>query len=262
MTDGAPPPETQAVEVVKVREGRRSRVKDLVVKEAICSILVNGTRVASLACTPSDLESLAVGLLVSEGIIASYSDVLCVSVKEDGRIVEVETHGRASDRITQPVLGRESVDRPRDRLMEFVRDRNIASKLAVPASSLAALVRDFQEASMLFRSTGGVHSAAVCEPGGILFFKDDIGRHNAVDKVLGECSIKGIRTDDKILLLTGRVCSSVLMKAFLRGMPVLVSQSAPTHLAVELAYESGMTLVGFARGESMNVYSHDWRIVD
>jgi len=253
---------TETVEIVKVRGNRRARQKDIVVREAIYSIAVNGTRVASLACTPLDLESLAVGFLLSERVITSYADVLNLLVKRDECIIEVETRGTigAADRIATIVSGCGATGQSAERLLELLRAWKVTSKLTVSASSIVATIRGFQKASELFRSTGGVHSAAICEPDGIIFFKDDIGRHNAVDKVLGMCSIKGISTRDKIMLLTGRVSSDVLMKAVLREIPILVSQSAPTHLAIELATESGITLVGFARGEAMNIYSHEWRI--
>jgi len=265
MENASTPVETEAVEIVKVRGNRRGRQKDLVVKEAIYTIVVNGTRVASLACTPSDLESLAVGFLTSERVIKSFADVQNISVKGDECAVEVETRGKieftATGRIATIVSGCGSAAAsPAGRLLELLRAWKVTSKLTVSASSIVTIVKDFQKASGLFRLTGGVHSAAICEPGDIILFKDDIGRHNAVDKVLGTCSIKGIHTKDKILLLTGRVSSDVLMKAVLREIPIVVSQSAPTHLAMELASESGMTLVGFARGEGMNIYSHEWRI--
>lgn len=249
------------IEIVKVQGNRRARRKDIVVKEAIYSIVVNGTRVASLACTPSDLDSLGVGFLMSEGIITSYADVLNLSVKGDECIIGVETRGKieAADRIAT-LSGCVSTGPSTDRLLGLLRARKITSGLTVSVKSIVAIIKGFQRASELFRSTGGVHSAAICEPDGIILFKDDIGRHNAVDKVLGTCSIKGISTKDKILMLTGRVSSDVLMKAALRGIPILISLSAPTHLAIELATESGITLVGFARGEAMNIYSHEWRI--
>jgi len=264
MENALTPVEAEAVEIVKVRGNRRTRQKDLVVKEAIYTIVVNGTKVTSLACTPSDLESLAVGFLMSERVINSYADVQNISVKGDECAVEVETRGKiefsATGRIATIASGCGSTGSPAGRLLELLRAWKVTSKLTVSACSIVTLVKDFQKASGLFRSTGGVHSAAICEPDGIILFKDDIGRHNAVDKVFGTCSIKGIPTKDKVLLLTGRVSSDVLMKAVLREMPILVSQSAPTHLAMGLASESGMTLVGFARGEGMNIYSHEWRI--
>jgi FdhD protein len=114
--------------------------------------------------------------------------------------------------------------------------------------------------SDLFRSTGGAHAAALCEEGRVLVFKEDIGRHNAVDKVFGECLIKGIEADGKILLTSGRISSEILLKAVRRGIAILASRSAPTSLAVQFAEKAGMALVGFVRGRRMNIYSNAYRI--
>jgi FdhD protein len=252
----------EAVEIVRVSGHQRERRKDLVVEEAIYSIRVNGTRVAALACTPSELDCLAVGFLLSERIITSYADVQDISIREGEGIIDVGTCAplkfSTEERMATITSGCGSASAANP--LELLRAWKVTSQLEVSARSVTSLVGEFQGASSLFRSTGGVHSAAICEPSGIIIFKDDIGRHNAVDKVLGTCAIKGILTRDKILLLSGRVSSDVLLKAALREIPVLVSQSAPTHLAVELASASGITLIGFARGERMNIYCHEWRI--
>jgi FdhD protein len=258
------PEGAELIEVMKVRGDERARRMDLVVHEAIYAIKLNGTRVASLACTPSDLESLAVGYLQSERIIVSSADVRSLLVKRGERSIEVvvrdgpdpSTVERLGTIVSGCGSGRSSVERP----LELLRAWRISSRLTVPASTVVALMRSFQGASALFRSTGGIHSAAICEPSGLIIFKEDIGRHNAVDKVLGECLLKGVSTKDKILLTTGRVSSDVLIKAALREIPIVASRSAPTHLAIKAAGATGLTLVGFVRGEGMNIYANEWRI--
>ena len=117
-----------------------------------------------------------------------------------------------------------------------------------------------QDKALLFKSTGGVHSAAIAERDQILFYSEDIGRHNAVDKIVGECILKDISLEDKILLTSGRISSEIVIKGAKLGLPLIVSRSAPTSLAVELARETGITLVGFARGKRLNIYSHSVRI--
>jgi FdhD protein len=114
--------------------------------------------------------------------------------------------------------------------------------------------------SILFKSTGGAHAAALCDTEEILVFKEDIGRHNAVDKVFGECLMRGIETYGKTLLTSGRISSEMLLKAVKCEIAVVVSRSAPTSLAVQFAEAAGITLVGFARGRRMNIYSKDHRI--
>ena len=113
----------------------------------------------------------------------------------------------------------------------------------------------------LFKSTGGAHSAALCNEEEVLIFKEDIGRHNAVDKVFGECLTKGIDTDGRILMTSGRISSEILLKSVRRRLAVVASRAAPTSLAVQFAEKAGIALVGFVRGRRMNVYSNDDRII-
>jgi FdhD protein len=121
-------------------------------------------------------------------------------------------------------------------------------------------VREFQHRSQVYRTTGGVHSAALCDTGSILLFNEDIGRHNAIDKIFGECILRDISVDDRIIITSGRVSSEILLKVIKRNIPILISKSAPTDLGVRLANDLGVTLVGFVRGERMNVYSNGWRV--
>jgi FdhD protein len=106
-----------------------------------------------------------------------------------------------------------------------------------------------------------VHSAALCDTKSILVFSEDIGRHNAIDKVFGECLLKDIPIHDRLLVTSGRVSSEILSKAAKRRIPLLISKSAPTNLGVQLANEVGITLIGFVREKRMNVYTHRWRVL-
>jgi FdhD protein len=119
---------------------------------------------------------------------------------------------------------------------------------------------EFIERSELFKATGGVHGAALCDADNLLIFSEDIGRHNAVDKIFGECILKDISMDNRIIITSGRVSSEILLKVARASIPLLISKSATTNLAVKLANELGVTLIGFVRGERMNVYTHRWRI--
>jgi FdhD protein len=130
----------------------------------------------------------------------------------------------------------------------------------VTPEEVFSLSRRFQGASELYRSTHGVHSAALCDTREVLVFAEDIGRHNAVDKVLGRCLLEGIAVADRILVTSGRISSEILFKAAGSGIPVLISKSAPTDMGVDLALELGITLIGFVRGGGMNVYAGQERI--
>ncbi len=123
------------------------------------------------------------------------------------------------------------------------------------------MVKEFQDCSQVYRITGGVHSAALCDTGSILVFADDIGRHNAIDKIFGQSLLENIPTRDRIILTSGRISSEILLKVAKRNIPIIISKSAPTNLAVRLANDLGITLIGFVRGKRMNAYTNDWRIV-
>jgi len=140
------------------------------------------------------------------------------------------------------------------------RKKKVRSDLRVTPAQVLSLSKGFQGASELYRTTHGVHSAALCDRQKILVFAEDIGRHNAVDKVLGRCLLDGIPVSDRILITSGRISSEILFKTAGSGIPVLVSKSAPTDLGVDLARELGITLIGLVRGGGMNVYAGEERI--
>jgi len=136
----------------------------------------------------------------------------------------------------------------------------IESETTISSVNVFALVREFQHRSQIYKTTGGVHSAALCDTGSILLFNEDIGRHNAIDKIFGECVLNGISVDGRVIVTSGRVSSEILLKVVKRDIPVLISRSAPTNLGVRLADDLGVTLIGFVRGERMNVYTNGWRV--
>jgi FdhD protein len=137
----------------------------------------------------------------------------------------------------------------------------VASDIEISPSEVFALMDGFVQRSGLYKATGGVHSAALCDRASILFFAEDIGRHNAVDKIFGHCILEDIPTNDRILLTSGRISSEILLKVAKGNIPIIISKSAPTNLAVRLANDFGITLIGFVRGRSMNAYTNDWRLV-
>jgi FdhD protein len=139
--------------------------------------------------------------------------------------------------------------------------QKVESQMKIPADNVFNLVRTFQHRSQVYRETGGVHSAALCNTERILVFNEDIGRHNAIDKVFGQCILQDIPTDNHLIITSGRISSEILLKVSKRQIPILISKSAPTNMGVRLAEELGITLIGFVRGKRMNVYSNGWRVV-
>jgi FdhD protein len=121
-------------------------------------------------------------------------------------------------------------------------------------------MKAFHKRSLGYRETGGVHSAALAEKDNILIVREDIGRHNTVDKILGYAMLNSINLSDKVILISGRISSEIVLKTIKTKIPMIVSRSAPTDQAVEHARDSNITLIGFVRGQRMNVYSGLGRI--
>ena len=135
------------------------------------------------------------------------------------------------------------------------------SMLQVSPDNIRNMLKEFRTISELFTKTGGVHSAALVDKEKIILFSEDIGSHNAVDKLLGKAFLAGIPTDDKILLSSGRISGEIMTKVIRNRIPVLISRTAPTCMSITYAEDHGVTLIGFARGSRMNIYTHPQRII-
>ena len=241
-------------------------IEDVVIIEAPITIILNNQELVTLLCSPIDLKYLAIGYLFSEGLLNDKSDIERVSVDEDKGIVRIETIAEkqpegelAFKRLITSGCGRGA---SLYSLADAQTLAEVKSDMAISAAEIFALVKQFQNQSEMFKETGGVHSAALCDTNSILIFKEDIGRHNAIDKIIGQCVLNDIPMDDRIILTSGRISSEILFKVLKRNIPILISRSAPTSVGVKLANDLGITLVGFVRGTRMNVYSHPQRIIE
>jgi FdhD protein len=238
---------------------------DQVASEVQFTLFVNQLELATFLCSPSDLVNLGLGYLISEGIVQQKEDVVSFDFQEMENYVNITLN---------PSIPREKLDQNKKVLtsgcgkgsifLRSLQEINLLSfqpTLTFPASSIYPLMRQFQMSSEIFLATGGVHSVALCSTSEILIHKEDIGRHNAVDKILGDAFQRGTPTTDKALLLSGRMAVEIVQKAGRAGIQILLSKSAPTSMAIDMANKIGMTLVGFIRGDRMNVYTHSKRII-
>jgi FdhD protein len=253
--------------VRKVKEAGYFDQTDLIVREKAITIYVNFEELATVVCSPSYLVYMAVGFLCSEGILRNRQDLKDITVEEDKGLVYVEVNEYEQKlagkvflkRYITPCCGRSRAS------FYFSTDallcKTVVSDVRIPASKVRSLAEELEERSKLFRRTGGVHSAALAVDDEILIFQEDIGRHNTLDKIMGQCFLDEIPFDDKVIIFSGRVSSEILLKAAKMGVPILVSRSAPTDLALNLAEDLGITVVGFARGEKFNIYTHRQRVL-
>lgn len=241
---------------------------DLLAVEEPLEIRIEGAPLTVTMRTPGDDIDLAAGFLFTEGLLGSLSDVreirMCdenvaaVSMR-DGASLAVQPSRQFVTTSACGVCGKDSIDAIRVRSRFDV----AADPVRVPAALLAALPDRLRAAQRVFASTGGLHAAGLFTADGeLLVLREDVGRHNAVDKVAGWALRSGqLPLSGCVLLVSGRASFELAQKAVMMGVPVLAAVSAPSSLAASLADETGLTLVGFLRGTSMNVYSGAERVV-
>ena len=257
--------EVDKIPILRLTEGGRSNIEDVVAREFPLTIILNNQELVTLLCSPTDLRYLAIGFLSSEGLLKSKDEIKKITVDDWRGVVRVETE--KSRELARDVLFKRLITSGCGRGASFYSAADIQgqakveSQIVISAIEVFSLVREFRRCSQIYRITGGVHSAALCDTTSILVFAEDIGRHNAIDKIFGQCLLENISTDEQMIITSGRISSEILLKVAKRNIPVIISKSAPTDLGVRLADDLGITLVGFVRGKRMNIYTHDWRIV-
>jgi FdhD protein len=251
------------IERVRVPPGPGDGARaDLLAVEEPLEIRVGGEPLAVTMRTPGDDIDLAAGFLASEGIIASASDVTSIKMCDDN-VADVTlgagaqpTTGLRRNFLTSSacgVCGKDSIAAIRVRASYDVS----ADRVQVSPETLAGLPDRLRDAQRVFASTGGLHAAGLfTSDGSLLVLREDVGRHNAVDKIVGwAVRERRLPLAGCILLVSGRASFELAQKALIAGIPVLAAVSAPSSLAADLAQESGLTLIGFLRGGSMNVYT-------
>ncbi|KYP81242.1 formate dehydrogenase accessory sulfurtransferase FdhD [Ferroacidibacillus organovorans] len=236
-----------------------------VVTEYALTVFVDGQEFVTLVCTPSDLEDLVIGFLASEGVLTSYEEIRSLTLSEEDGVAYV--------RLVTPVTidpqmfgkryiasccgkGRQS--------FYFYQDAALAKPVEVAPviapRQIVSLIERMQRASDLFRTTGGVHNASLCTVDQVLLSRFDIGRHNALDKLYGY-QIREKWTSDKLVIaFSGRISSEVLLKVAKMGIGIVLSKSAPTALALQIADDLQLTTVGFVRRGAFSVYTHPERV--
>jgi FdhD protein len=222
-------------------------------EEAPLSIYVNGLELATFMCTPVQQEALALGFLANEGLITGLDEVVVLHICAAGTCVDVWLN-HAVERpersfITSGCGGGLTFDDLSEQIEPLNSDR-----LVEPAQ-IQRLMRQLNSAGQLYREVRGVHTSALTDGERLLLVAEDVGRHNTLDKLRGLALLQNVNTQDLILLSSGRISSEMLNKAARMGLPVIVSRTSPTSLSIALAQAWGITLVGYARQNRLNVYT-------
>jgi len=269
-----PPQSAKATEVVEWDRGRRRRVLDELAAEEPLEIRVGGNPLTVTMRTPGSDFDLAAGFLLTEGIVRRRDEIARIAY---ARSADGEANGNVADVTLAEgvtldmaalarhfaassscgICGKASIDAVRARDV-----RSPAAGFHVDPEMLTSLPDRLQGSQRIFGRTGGLHAAALFDPhGSLTSIREDVGRHNAVDKVIGDALLNDrLPLSERILLVSGRGGFEIIQKALVAGVPVVASVSAPSTLAVQLAREYGLTLIGFLRGSRFIAYAGEHRL--
>jgi FdhD protein len=263
-------------EVDVLRHGHPAAERDSVAVEEPMEVRVNGASFAVIMRTPGADRDLAAGFLLAEDVIRGDDEIgaieYCQDVADEGRgnTINVTVTGAAVERLSARLGERRHVTMTAScgmcgrRTIESLQSRVavVKGEWTVSADVISSLPDRLRSSQAVFDSTGGLHAAGLFDRSGQLQLSaEDVGRHNAVDKIVGRTLLAGRHPlDTSILLVSGRTSFELVQKALVAGVPLIAAVSAPSSLAIQLAEESNITLCGFVRGEKFNIYSHQSRV--
>ncbi|MDI6602048.1 MAG: formate dehydrogenase accessory sulfurtransferase FdhD [Thermoanaerobacteraceae bacterium] len=245
--------------MLRYAAGQIHEMQDEVVEEFAITIYINGRETDTLLCSPANLTELAVGRIFTSGVINIADEVKKINVDIDNGRVDIEAN---VDELRLKLIGKRIItsgcgNSPYFSSLSTIKTEKLRKTIEVFPEDILSYSRMLQKSSNIFRDTGGVHSAAIFESQ-MTFFAEDIGRHNAADKVIGYKLMNNL--SDRIMVISGRLSLDMAIKAVRSGIEILISSSAPTTAAISFALNYNLTLIGFCRGERFNIYSGDDRI--
>lgn len=250
--------------IKQIKAGKEKVIDDFIAEEVPFTINIGDREIVTLLSTPENLKELSVGFLFTSGLIKKANEIKKIVIDEQKWVIyidlidDIQMEKLVFKRLYTSGCGRGTLFY---NALDIMYRSKINSGLKIKNTLISGLMTNFQKKSETYLKTGGVHSAAIADGEKILFFAEDIGRHNAIDKVIGAALLEGEGLGEKVLITSGRISSEVVFKMRKCQIPIVISKSAPTDQAVKLSREMNITLIGFARGSRMNVYSADERVI-
>lgn len=252
--------ELNLVKFQQFRSGNWGMIEDNVIVESPLMLNVNGESWLTFMCTPNQLEALATGFLYNEGVIDSLDQVVDIHVCDSGDIVDIWLDTNVEKpkewkRTSGCTGGYTATD------LHSI-SPEINNETSLKARCIHELVEKLFESQDLYGKAGGVHTSILTDGDQITVLAEDVGRHNSLDKIAGMCLLENLKMNRKILMTTGRVSSDMLQKSSRIGAAIVISRTSPTSLSIDLAEEWGVTLIGYARRNRFNLYTHPCRIIE
>lgn len=245
--------------IKKYQNEEVDEVEDLVVCEYPLTIFLNDQEFITLLCSPKSLKNLSIGFLYSEGIIKSASDIDSINIDEKMGYAHIKI-GNVS-KFAKQLYGKRVITTGCGKgsifynALDSLKCKQFKNNLDIDYKKLLDIMKLFNKKSELFLETGGVHSVGLIDGECILYFEEDIGRHNALDKIIGSCLIDNVNIEDKAIITSGRITSEIVLKCAKLGIGCIISRSAPTNLAIDTGKKLNIEIIGFARGNKLNVYN-------
>lgn len=241
--------------VIRIQQDRREQIEREVVREYPLRLRINGRDLATLICSPHQLNFLLAGFCHLQGFIDQLDDLLSMGICREFGLAELRIRHELPNQL-QPTLtsgcGTGIVFNLPDHLLTPPPpDRRFYRR-----EGLLNIMRALQEQTEQYLSHGGIHSAAIGDDGGLLLHAEDIGRHNTLDRLAGEALFLNFDLRDKMLVTSGRVSTEMVAKAIRLGIGLIASRTSPTDVAIDLCERAGITLIGYVRGSGMIIYCH------
>ncbi len=252
-------------EVTKIKGKKIFKSEDTLIREIKLDIVVNGDKIGSLMATPVDQEALSIGYLRAENIISDIKDISDIKLLNDGMRVEIEakTDKKSIEKLNSEGVVISGCGRGMSSHVDpsEIEAKVIKSNFSIKAEQLLNSMSTFYTQCPLYEKTGCVHTAKLYIDENNYFIGEDIAQHNTIDKAVGKAMMKGAQFSSSFLMVSGRLSSEMVAKAVMHGIPILASRTASTCLGVKIAEKFGLTLIGFVRGDRMNIYENPQRIV-
>lgn len=256
--------DTVTLPVIKIMGTEKQLAGDVIAREVPITVYFNKKEVVTILCSPHQIRELTVGFLASEGFIKDRDDLYTIGHHCEENIIRVEGRERPE---RQEMFQRRTVSSccGKNRVSyNFENDGTLIkvqeSRVRISLDEALYYANYLDKNSAIFKETGGTHNGGVGSSGRVLYTSYDIGRHNVLDKIMGSAVLQKLDLSGHVLFFSGRVSSEILIKVAKMNIPVLIARSAPTDMTIALAEDLNITLIGFARGNRLNIYTCSERI--
>ena len=245
--------------IIRIEDKQKKELKDYVVKESFYEVIINKKRKFTLSCSPVKIKELILGRLFSEGLVYNYSQIKEINIRSNK--IEVVLN-KIDDQEKKENINNENdkYNKEKNKSIDKIINKKFNNK--IKANIVFNIIEELSNRSEVFKKTGGVHNAILSDNvGNIITFREDIGRHNTVDKIIAYILKNEINIENKVLAISSRISAEIVKKVANINIPIIISQSPPSTKAINIAQKEAITIIGFVRKRRMNIYTSEKRVI-